>query len=351
MSLLTCIIHWHPVSSRGAWRRRVKISDSAVVSCAVLANRYLTERKLPDKAVDLLDEAASRLRMRQESKPDDVALLERQILVLKIELEALRKETDSGSVERRHKIESELVEKTKIVEEKTNLWSIEREKRKLVQDLKVSLEKLTHELDDVTRKGSWERAGQIKYQELPELEAKIRAESVNSTSLPDYVTSDDVADVISRSTGIPISKLLMGEKHRLLAMEEHLTKHVVGQDAAIRAVANTIRVSRAGLQAHNKPASFLFLGPTGVGKTELTKALAEFLFDDVRLCDFCDFSPMHASVLRSFSFSLFVFFAAPLFSDRAFLSAFRNDANRHERVHGAIFSLSIDWRSSGLRRL
>jgi ATP-dependent Clp protease ATP-binding subunit ClpB len=265
-----------------------------VVSCAVLANRYLTERKLPDKAVDLLDEAASRLRMRQESKPDDVALLERQILVLKIELEALRKETDPGSVERRHKIESELVDKTKVVEEKTNLWSVEREKRKLVQDLKVSLEKLTHELDDVTRKGSWERAGIIKYQELPDLEAKIRAESVNSTSFPDYVTSDDVADVISRSTGIPISKLLMGEKHRLLAMEEHLAKHVVGQDAAIRAVANTIRVSRAGLQAHNKPASFLFLGPTGVGKTELTKALAEFLFDDVRRHVFLTFARVPA---------------------------------------------------------
>lgn len=259
----------------------VRILDQAVVASAVYSNRYISDRKLPDKAVDLLDESASRLRMKQESKPDNIAILERQILTEKIELEAIRKETDPASVDRRQKLEADLKNKEEEAAKLNAEWLAEREKRKEMQTMKQKLDTLRHELDDSTRKGKWERAGQIKYQEIPELERKLASSTAQSALMPDAVTSEDVADVVSRSTGIPISRLLMGEKEKLLHMEEKLSKRVVGQSPAIAAICNAVRIARAGLHPHNKPiASFLFLGPTGVGKTELSKALAEFLFDD-----------------------------------------------------------------------
>eukprot|EP00455_Lapot_gusevi_P015236 TRINITY_DN1769_c0_g1_i12.p1 TRINITY_DN1769_c0_g1~~TRINITY_DN1769_c0_g1_i12.p1 ORF type:complete len:677 (-),score=162.11 TRINITY_DN1769_c0_g1_i12:85-1926(-) len=257
----------------------VKILDSAVVACAVYASRYLTERKMPDKAVDLLDESASRLRMRQESKPDDLSRLDREILMMKIELEALKKENDTASVVRRTKLEAELSQKEEESRQKTAAFQADRERRKEINQYKEKLDRLRHELDEATRQGKWDRAGQIKYQEIPELEQKIRGDG--SLDMPDAVTPQEVAQVISYSSGIPVAKLLKGEKERLLDMESQLEARVIGQRHAISKISDAVRIARAGLHSHKKPIGcFLFLGPTGVGKTELAKALADFLFDD-----------------------------------------------------------------------
>lgn len=260
----------------------VQIRDSAVVAAATYAQRYLTERKLPDKAVDLLDEAASRMRLQLESKPDNIAVLERQILTKRIEYEALKREKDPASVERRAKIEQQMQKMQAEVDTLTSVWQEEKEKRRKQNVAKEKLEQLRIELDQAVRRGDYNRAGEIKYEKIPAIEAEMKASSSTNTSiLPEAVTEEDVANVVSRSTGVPVSKLLVGEREKLLHMEAELQKKVVGQDEALSAIANSVRIARAGLHAHTKPiGSFLFLGPSGVGKTELAKALAEFMFDD-----------------------------------------------------------------------
>lgn len=267
----------------------VPILDSAVVSSATYAHRYLTERKLPDKALDLLDEAASRLRMQQESKPDSIAKLERALLTLRIEEEALKKETDAASVERLQVVTKKLAKKQKEVDELTEIWSKEKSRRQNVHTNKEKLDKKKIELEQALRKGDFARASQLKYEEIPALEDLVKspedtgqAEEAGRTALlPEVVSAQDVAAVVARHTGIPLSKLVMGEREKLLQLEDHLHKRIVGQEDAVKAISNSVRIARAGLHAHTKPlGSFLFLGPSGVGKTELAKALAEFLFDD-----------------------------------------------------------------------
>lgn len=260
----------------------VEIKDSAVVSSAVYAQRYLTERKLPDKAIDLLDEAASRLRMQQESKPDHIANIERQILTRRIEVEALKKELDPASVERRTRLENKITKMQGECDTLTKAWNEEKERRRLFNTNKEKLDQSKIELEKMLREGNFERAGELKYVEIPRLEKVIGSASAEeNTILPDAVTESDVAAVISRLTGIPISRLLMGEKEKLLHMEDELRKRIVGQEHALTAISNAVRIARAGLHAHTKPIGcFLFLGPSGVGKTELGKALAEFMFND-----------------------------------------------------------------------
>eukprot|EP00457_Paulinella_chromatophora_P001552 gb/GEZN01001554.1/.p1 GENE.gb/GEZN01001554.1/~~gb/GEZN01001554.1/.p1 ORF type:complete len:816 (+),score=129.84 gb/GEZN01001554.1/:350-2449(+) len=266
----------------------VPILDSAVVAAATYASRYLTERKLPDKAIDLMDEAASRLRMQQESKPDSIAKLERSLLTLKIEAEALKKETDAASVDRRKTVEAKLTKKQVEVDRLTAIWSKEKSRRQNVHKHKERLDQKKLELEQALRKGDLARASQLKYEEIPALEKLVKPpEEVleggpgSEHLLPEVVSAQDVAAVVARHTGIPLKKLVMGEKEKLLHLEDYLHKRVVGQDRAVEALANSVRIARAGLHAHTKPlGSFLFLGPSGVGKTELAKALAEFLFDD-----------------------------------------------------------------------
>jgi ATP-dependent Clp protease ATP-binding subunit ClpB len=261
----------------------VKIRDSAVVAAATLAQRYLTERKLPDKAIDLLDEAAARLRMQQESKPEVLANLERQLITRRIEVEALKKESDPASVDRRGKLEAKLVDLQREVDELTAQWNAEREQRDRRQRDQERLEALRLEMEKAMRSGNYQRASEIKYRELPELERAVASSGNKSDSsmLPDAVTEEDVAAVVSRHTGIPVSRLIMGEREKLLHMEDALERKVVGQRHAVEAISNAVRVARAGLHSHTKPIGcFLFLGPSGVGKTELAKALAEFMFND-----------------------------------------------------------------------
>jgi ATP-dependent Clp protease ATP-binding subunit ClpB len=261
----------------------VRITDGAIVAAATLSNRYITDRFLPDKAIDLVDEAASRLRMEVDSKPEEVDELDRRIVQLKIEQEALKRETDPASKDRLKKLEVEL----KDLEEKsaalTAQWRAEKEKLAGAQKIKEDLEKARLELEQAQRRGDWSRAGELTYGKIPELEKKLKdAEGQGkSRMLNEEVTAEDIASVVSRWTGIPVDKMLEGEREKLLQMELALAKRVVGQDEAVRAISNAVRRARAGLQDPNRPiGSFMFLGPTGVGKTELTKALAEFLFDD-----------------------------------------------------------------------
>ena len=261
----------------------VRITDSALVAAATLSNRYITDRFLPDKAIDLMDEAASRLRMEVDSKPEAIDELDRRIVQLKIEREALKKESDPASRDRLERLVKELEELEQRSAELTAQWRAEKDKLAGAQKLKEQLDQTRAELEIVQRRGDWSRAGELTYGVIPELERKLKeVESAEAgRMLEEAVTEEHIAGVVSRWTGIPVDKMLSGEREKLLNMEQNLRRRVVGQDEAIIAVSNAIRRARAGLQDPNRPlGSFLFLGPTGVGKTELTRALAEFLFDD-----------------------------------------------------------------------
>ncbi|MCJ1385756.1 chaperone ATPase hsp78 [Xylographa soralifera] len=265
----------------------VRITDGALVAAATYSNRYITDRFLPDKAIDLVDEAASALRLQQESKPDAIQELDRQIMTLQIELESLRKETDVASKERREKLESTLKSKQEDAAKLTEIWDKERAEIDAVKKTKEELEKARIELDQVQREGNFGRAGELRYAVIPKLQAKLPQEGaeVSTTDadgqslIHDSVTADDIANVVSRSTGIPVAKLMSGEVEKLVHMEDTLRQSIKGQDEALTAVANAVRMQRAGLSGENRPlASFMFLGPTGVGKTELCKKMAAFLF-------------------------------------------------------------------------
>jgi ATP-dependent Clp protease ATP-binding subunit ClpB len=262
----------------------VIITDSAIVAAATLSSRYISDRKLPDKAVDLLDEACARLRMQQESKPDNIASLERSILTLKIELEALRHDQDPAAMRRKVAIEEKLKRQEEEMSKFMAEWEAEKKKRAEYNKLKEEVNALKDELEKAIRTGDFNRAGQIKHVELPkkikQLEALKPSADKSKTILSDYVDDEDVAAVVSRHSGIPVSRLLLSERQRLLEMEKALSERVVGQEKAVQAIANCVRIARAGLHAHTRPqGSFLFAGSSGVGKTELAKALASFLFD------------------------------------------------------------------------
>jgi ATP-dependent Clp protease ATP-binding subunit ClpB len=278
----------------------VRITDGAIVAAAQLSNRYITDRFLPDKAIDLMDEAASRLRMQIDSKPEALDELDRRIIQLKIEREALKKETDRASKDRLVTLESELAETEEKSASLTAKWQEEKKSVQEVQGLKEKLDAARQELDVAQRRGNLARAGELAYGVIPDLERKLRAveDKQQSALANESVTAENIAQVVSRWTGIPVDKMLEGERAKLLHMEASLEKRVVGQNEAVRAVSNAVRRARAGLQDPNRPiGSFLFLGPTGVGKTELTKALAGFLFDDdsamVRI-DMSEFMEKHS---------------------------------------------------------
>jgi ATP-dependent Clp protease ATP-binding subunit ClpB len=262
----------------------VRITDSALVAAATLSNRYITDRFLPDKAIDLMDEAAARLKMQVDSKPEELDSLDREIIRLKIEQEALRKESDPGSKSRLQVLEKELAELEERSAALTARWSAEKSKLSNAQKLKSELDALRIELANAQRRGEFQRAGELAYGRIPELEkklAEIEAKENSGEMMEEAVTANHIAQVVSRWTGVPVDKMLEGEKDKLLKMEESLAGRVVGQAEAVHAVATAVRRSRAGLQDPNRPmGSFMFLGPTGVGKTELTKALAEYLFND-----------------------------------------------------------------------
>ncbi len=278
----------------------VRIADAALVAAATLSNRYISDRFLPDKAIDLMDEAASRLRMEVDSKPEEIDELDRRIMQLKIEREALKKENDAASKDRLERLVKELEELEQESAELTAQWQAEKNKLAGAQKLKEQLDQARAELDIAQRKGDWSRAGELTYGVIPGLENQLKeAEGAeNARMLEEAVTPEHIAGIVSRWTGIPVDKMLSGERERLLGMESNLRRRVIGQDEAVVAVSNAIRRARAGLQDPNRPiGSFLFLGPTGVGKTELTKALAEFLFDDdsamVRI-DMSEYMEKHA---------------------------------------------------------
>src|SRR3984893_6612684 len=259
----------------------VRITDSGIVAAATLSNRYITDRHLPDKAIDLIDEAASRLRMEIDSKPEEIDEVDRKAIQLKIEREALKKETDAASKERLAKVEQEISDLERRSAELTARWRAEKEKLGTVQRLKEQLDAARGELETAQRRGDLQRAGELLYSVIPALEKQLAQTPAQGQMLKQEVTTEEVAEVVSRWTGIPVDRMLEGEREKLLHMDEKLRERVVGQDQAIHAVANAVRRARAGLQDPNRPiGSFLFLGPTGVGKTELCKALAEFLFDD-----------------------------------------------------------------------
>jgi len=262
----------------------VRITDSALVAATTLSNRYITDRFLPDKAIDLMDEAAARLKMQVDSKPEELDSMDREIIRLKIEQEALKKESDAGSKSRLQTLEKELAELEKNSADLTSRWSAEKNKLSNAQKLKSELDGLRIELANAQRRGEYQRAGELAYGRIPELEkrlADIEAKENAGEMMEEAVTANHIAQVVSRWTGVPVDKMLEGEKDKLLKMEGSLGKRVIGQAEAVRAVATAVRRSRAGLQDPNRPmGSFMFLGPTGVGKTELTKALAEYLFDD-----------------------------------------------------------------------
>ena len=265
----------------------VRISDSAIVAAATLSNRYITDRFLPDKAIDLIDEAAARLKMQVDSKPEELDSIDREVVRLKIEQEALKKESDSGSRDRLKNLEAELKSLEKQSADITSRWKAEKEKLSDAQKLKTELDQLRAELANAQRKGEYQRAGELAYGRIPELEKKLASieasegKGAKGAMVEETVTADHVAGVVSRWTGVPVDKMLEGEKDKLLRMEDELARRVIGQKEAVHAVATAVRRARAGLQDPNRPiGSFMFLGPTGVGKTELTKALAEYLFDD-----------------------------------------------------------------------
>ncbi|WP_313393333.1 ATP-dependent chaperone ClpB [Sphingobium yanoikuyae] len=278
----------------------VRIADGAIVAAATLSNRYITDRFLPDKAIDLMDEAASRIRMEVESKPEEIENLDRRIMQLQIEREALKKESDQASKDRLANLETDLANLEQQSAELTTRWQAEKDKIASEAKLKEQLDAARLQLEQAQRGGDYGKAGELQYGTIPQLEKQL-AEAQGASKgamLREEVTAEDIASVVSRWTGIPVDRMMEGEREKLLAMEAELGKRVIGQADAVRAVATAVRRSRAGLQDPNRPlGSFLFLGPTGVGKTELTKALAGFLFDDesamVRI-DMSEFMEKHS---------------------------------------------------------
>ncbi|OAN53439.1 ATP-dependent chaperone ClpB [Sphingobium sp. TCM1] len=278
----------------------VRITDGALVSAATLSHRYITDRFLPDKAIDLMDEAASRLRMEVESKPEEIENLDRRIIQLKIEREALKKETDKASRDRLATLEQDLANLEQQSSELTSRWQAEKEKIAGESRIKEQLDAARIELEQAQRSGDLAKAGELQYGTIPVLEKQLSdaAGAAEGAMLREEVTSEDIAGVVARWTGIPVERMMTGEREKLLGMEETIGKRVIGQADAVRAVSTAVRRARAGLQDPNRPlGSFLFLGPTGVGKTELTKALAGFLFDDdnamVRI-DMSEFMEKHS---------------------------------------------------------
>lgn len=283
----------------------IRISDGALVAAATLSNRYITDRFLPDKAIDLVDEAASRLRMQIDSKPEELDELDRRLIQLKIEREAIRKEDDAASKERLVKLEAELSELQEKSDALTAAWHAEKDRVNAVQKLQEEMDQIRSDIEIAQRKGDLARASELMYSRLPQLQAQIAKaqEEADQISKGDGMVSDTVTDqgiaaVVSRWTGVPVDRMLEGERAKLLRMEDELRKSVVGQEPALKAVSNAVRRARAGLQDPNRPiGSFLFLGPTGVGKTELCKALARFLFDDEKALlriDMSEFMEKHA---------------------------------------------------------
>ena len=282
---------------------KVRVSDSALVASATLSNRYITDRFLPDKAIDLVDEAASRLRMQVDSKPEALDEIDRRIIQLKIEREALKVETDRASKDRLANLEKDLASFEEESAQLTATWQAEKEKLGTAADLKGKLDEARNELAIAQRQGEFQRAGELAYGRIPELErrleeAEARGDGDTGSMVEETVTPDHVAHIVSRWTGIPVDRMLEGEREKLLRMEDEIARRVVGQGEAVQAVSKAVRRARAGLQDPNRPiGSFIFLGPTGVGKTELTKALANFLFDDehamVRV-DMSEFMEKHA---------------------------------------------------------
>ena len=280
---------------------KVRISDSALVSAASLSNRYITDRFLPDKAIDLVDEAAARLRMQVDSKPEELDEMDRRVMQLKIEREALKLETDTASKDRLQRLEKELTDLEEESAELTAKWQAEKQKLGHAADLKKQLEDARNALATAQRNGEFQKAGELAYGTIPQLEKQLRdaeAQENTGTMLEETVSPDHIAQIISRWTGIPVDRMLEGEREKLLRMEDELGKRVIGQGEAVQAVSRAVRRARAGLQDPNRPiGSFIFLGPTGVGKTELTKALATFLFSDetamVRI-DMSEFMEKHS---------------------------------------------------------
>ena len=276
----------------------VRITDGAMVAAATLSNRYITDRFLPDKAIDLIDEAASRLRMQVDSKPEELDELDRRVLQLKIEREALKRESDAASRDRLEKLEQELAGLQEKSDSLTAAWKAEKEQLAANQGIKERLDRARSEVEVAQRAGDLRRASELLYGVIPDLERQMAKAQEGGRLVNEAVTDEQIASVVSRWTGVPVDKMLEGERGKLLRMEDELRKRVVGQEEALKAVANAVRRARAGLQDPNRPiGSFLFLGPTGVGKTELTKALAEFLFDDERAMvriDMSEFMEKHS---------------------------------------------------------
>jgi ATP-dependent Clp protease ATP-binding subunit ClpB len=278
----------------------IRINDAAIVAAATLSDRYISDRFLPDKAIDLMDEAAARLRMEVDSKPEGLDELDRRIIQLKIEREALKKETDAASRERLDKLAAELEELEKESADFTSRWQAEKSQRVSVQKLKEQIEQAQHDRDVAQRNGDLAKAGELIYSIIPRLAEQLKnaEDSPQETMVKEVVTDADIASIVSRWTGIPVEKMLEGERAKMLKMEDSLRKRVIGQEEALVAVSNAVRRARAGLQDPSRPlGSFLFLGPTGVGKTELTKALAEFIFDDesaLLRIDMSEFMEKHA---------------------------------------------------------
>lgn len=262
----------------------VRITDSALVSASVLSDRYINDRFLPDKAIDLVDEACAVLRLQHESKPDSIQSIDRSVMKIQIELESLKKETDPISLERKSALQKQLKDKQDELNRLMEVWEKEKAEIESIKNAKADLERARIELEICQREGDYAKASELRYAKIPELEKKVSLSEQKDTKnnlLHESVTSDDISRVISKMTGIPVETVLKGDKDRLLYMEESLRERVVGQEEAIGSVSDAVRLQRAGLTSEKRPiASFMFLGPTGTGKTELTKALAEFLFDD-----------------------------------------------------------------------
>ncbi|MDR3410248.1 MAG: ATP-dependent chaperone ClpB [Formivibrio sp.] len=264
----------------------VEITDPAIVAAAELSHRYITDRFLPDKAIDLIDEAASRIKMEIDSKPEVMDKLDRRVIQLKIEREAVKREKDEASQKRLALLEEEMARLEKEYSDLEEIWKAEKAAVLGSQSIKEEIEKVRQQLDEAQRQGDWQKASELQYGQLPQLEAKLKTAEASETTrteprlLRTQVGAEEIAEVVSRATGIPVSKMMQGERDKLLQMEDKIHQRVIGQDEAVRLVADAIRRSRSGLSDPNRPyGSFLFLGPTGVGKTELCKALAEFLFD------------------------------------------------------------------------